>query len=585
MRKRIGEKLVTLMLVGCLVVGSLAGCGKKDDDKATSSDAKGTSQDSASGDNKEADAWELASTTPYEPYPETVTYTTGLQVNATITYPDGSTDTSEDNAFTRLYKDKLNIQNKTAFEAVGQEDSEQKVNMAITTGELPDIMRVTDYATLKELVENDLIEDLTDSYNNCASDLMKEIYASNDNKALDMATFDGKLYAIPTTSISSGPEMLWLRGDWMDKLGLKNPETLADIENILTQFVQQDPGGNGAGKTIGLALTMEGKGFCGSYAGAYQSNNIFTNFGAFPKQWVAGKDGKAVYGSVQPEMKQALTVLADWYKKGLIDPQVAVRTKNDDITSIVTNGQCGAFFCGWWAPYLLKDSYAMNPDLEWRAFVVPAGPDGKVTMFTGNPNQNYTVVRKGFEHPELLIKAKNVCLDYNQGTKSYTDTSDIAKEYLDYVNHAYGVDPMGGFDYYNAAALAYEHISEAIDGKRDPKDMIQYENTLYTSCKNYLDAVKNKTQPDPTDWLNYNARMVSSKLMYDTEVNEVNPVFFDQTESMQLKWASLEKMEQEALLKILMNEESVDYFDKFVSDWNAAGGEQITKEVNEAIGK
>jgi putative aldouronate transport system substrate-binding protein len=73
--------------------------------------------------------------------------------------------------------------------------------------------------------------------------------------------------------------------------------------------------------------------------------------------------------------------------------------------------------------------------------------------------------------------------------------------------------------------------------------------------------------------------------MYDTEVNEVNPVFFDQTESMQLKWASLEKMEQEALLKILMNEESVDYFDKFVSDWNAAGGEQITKEVNEAIGK
>ena len=39
------------------------------------------------------------------------------------------------------------------------------------------------------------------------------------------------------------------------------------------------------------------------------------------------------------------------------------------------------------------------------------------------------------------------------------------------------------------------------------------------------------------------------------------------------------------LLKIIVGEESIDAFDKFVSDWNNAGGEMITEEVNEAIQK
>lgn len=586
MKKSVLKKCVVLTTTVCLSIGTLNGCTKKENNKnvdgnnVTAEDASKDITDSATNDS-EKDALELARTTPYEPYPELVTYTIGVTVSSNVSYPEGSNDDAENNGYTRLFRSKLNIQNDNMFEAVDGDDYDQKVSMAITTGDIPDIMSV-DYATLKELIDNDLIADLTESYNNCASDLMKEIYASNDNKSLEMATFDGKLYAIPTTAISAGQEMLWLRGDWMDKLGLEEPETIADIEYILQQFVEKDPGGNGAGKTVGLVLNPDI--YYGGYAQAYQANNIFTYFGACPKQWIEDENGKAVYGSVQPEMKEGLAILADWYKKGLIDQEVPVRTY-DDITALVTSGQCGSLFCGWWAPYTLEASYSLNNDVEWRAYIVPAGEDGKVTMFAGNPNQHYTVVRKGFEYPEMIVKAKNVSLDYNQGTESYTDTSEIAKEYLDYVNHAYGVDPIGGFDYYNAAALAYVHISEAIDGTRDPKNMIMYENTLYQSCVKYLEAVENGEKPESTDWLNYNARMVASKLMYETDVNVIQPVFFDQTESMPLMWASLEKMEKETMLKILTNEVSVDYFDTFVDEWLSAGGKVITQEVNDALGK
>lgn len=578
------KRLISTIAIFTMSCTLLSACGNTDNKEKSSQSVKSstkasTSKSTASTEPK--DKWEEARTTPYTPYPELVTYTVGLQVNPKVAYPEGSSDNAENNAYTRLYREKMNIQNKNFFEAVDGEDYESKVSMAITTGELPDIMSV-DYKTLRELVENDLIADLTDAYNNCGSDLMKEIYASNGNKSLKMATFDGKLYAIPTTSIDAGPEMFWVRGDWMDKLKLPEPKTIEDIENILKEFIEKDPGGNGKGKTVGLALNPDT--FFGGYSQAFQANNIFTFFGAYPKNWINGKDGSAVYGTVQPEIKEALKVLSDWFKKGLIDKEMAVR-KYDDITALVTSGQCGAFFCGWWAPYMLEASYSLNNDVDWRAYVMPAGKDGKVTMFSGNPNQFYKVVRKGFEYPELAVKAVNVSLDYNQGTASYTDKSDICKEYLDYVNHAYGVDPIGGFDYFDAAVKAYEHISEAIDGKRKPEDMIMYENTLYKSCKKYLEDTKSGKKAESTDWLNYNARMVASKIMKDTEVNVVDPVFFDRTESMALKWPTLEKMEKETMLKILTGEETVDSFDTFVKEWMTAGGEQITKEVNEAIKK
>ena len=113
--------------------------------------------------------------------------------------------------------------------------------------------------------------------------------------------------------------------------------------------------------------------------------------------------------------------------------------------------------------------------------------------------------------------------------------------------------------------------------------MIMYENTLYNSCKKYLEDTKSGKKAEPTDWLNYNARMVSSKIMADTKVNVIDPVFFDRTESMALKWSTLEKMEKETMLKILTGEEDINAFDTFVKEWMEAGGEQITKEVNEVV--
>lgn len=146
------KKVLAMCLISAMVLGSFAGCGKDEGESTVSV-------------NQEDPAWKEAMTTPYGKYPETVNYTLGKTVT-NFDVLDGTKyegDDDENNAWTRYLKEKLNVQNTNLFEANDGDDYEQKVSMAIVSGEIPDIMGVGDYDTLKQLYENDLIADLSAS--------------------------------------------------------------------------------------------------------------------------------------------------------------------------------------------------------------------------------------------------------------------------------------------------------------------------------------------------------------------------------------------------------------------------------------
>ena len=51
---------------------------------------------------------------------------------------------------------------------------------------------------------------------------------------------------IPLTDASvTGAGLLWIRQDWMDKLGIKPPTSMADVLEISRRFTEEDPDGNG----------------------------------------------------------------------------------------------------------------------------------------------------------------------------------------------------------------------------------------------------------------------------------------------------------------------------------------------------
>ncbi len=560
------KKLLPMCLMSAMVLGSLAGCGKEESGTTASVDV-------------EDPAWQEAMTTPYGKYPETVVYTLG-KTATNFDVLDGTEYEGDDdvnNAWTRYLKEKLNIQNTNLFEANDGDDYEQKVSMAIVSGEIPDIMVVGDYATLKQLYENDLIADLTEVYENCASDKIKEIYDSYDGVCLETATFDGKLMGLPTTEISHGPGILWLRKDWMDKCNLEEPKTMEDIYNILQQFLVQDPGGNGEGQTAGLVIDPE---IAGNSGGSYMPNNIFTLYGAYPKQWIDDGSGNAVYGSVQPEMKEALEQLSKMYSEGLIDKQFVTRT-GDDRKGLLNSGKSGAFFGNWWGAWEVADSMSLNKEAEWVPYICPVGSDGKVTMFSGNPNSSYVVVRKEFEHPELVMKIASMQFDYSR----YQEKDEEAyKELTDYGElNAGGSILATNIDYYDGFPRSSKLVVDALESG-DISQLNRNDLTTYLNSKKYLESLENGEESTSSGWASYNS-MLCASLVAETEVNRVMPVFFGSTQSMALKWPTLEKMEQEMLLKIITGEKPVDYFDEFVETWNKTGGEQITEEVNQAIKK
>ena len=562
MIKNILKRMIALSLTGCLV---LTGCSKQQTEKTDTAE--------------HTQEWKTAETTPFGRYPEEVIYTLGKMTGMNNSnLPKG--DTYEDNGYTRYLKKQLNIQNKDVFEAGENDNYQETVSMTIASRELPDVMVVNDMDMLQLLVDNDLIEDLTQVYEDCTSSRIKDIYNSYGSEILDNVTFDGKLMALPETNIDDGPSLCWLRKDWMDKLGLDAPETVEDVENIVHEFVQKDPGGNGKGETVGLVCDDELTGGCG-YSYEYQNDIIFASFGAFPKQWIYNKDGEVVYGSVQNEAKAALGKLRQMYQQGTLDNNFLMR-ESSNIIELIVSGKCGSFFGPWWSPNNpLMSAMQKNPNAEWQPYLIQTDKDGRTSFASQNPNDKYVVVRKGYKHPEIVMKIVSVLFDDLRYDEE--DVREMERYYQD------NVDPTArplaiNVDYKDALMRCYDSLKDAIQGRKKLEDLGLLEGAYYISCSKYIDRKKDTSaQKSWEDWAAYASRMTACSVLRKGQTRQVKSLFFGETKTMKSNWWRLEELEKKVYLEIVTGQKPLSYFDEFVKEWNRQGGEKIRGEVAQEL--
>lgn len=532
-----------------------------------------------SNDNEEYNArMEEARTTPFGAYPETIEYTLGKMTSVNNSnMPEN--DTYTDNAYTRYIKSVINVQNVDVFEA-NDSQYDTNVSMVISMGSLPDIMVVSSQDEVEQLVEAGLIEDLTESYNNCISDRIRKMYESYGDSLKDMVTYDGKIMALPETNITDGPNLVWLRKDWMDKLGLSEPHTIDDVVNIVKHFISEDPGNNGvdaSGKpnTVGLAVDTDVTGECG-YSSEFLLDIIFACFGAYPKQWIMNDDGEIVYGSVTNEAKEALSYISSLYNQGVIDNDFLLRTSTN-ICELIENGLCGSFFGPWWAPNNpLANAVSRNPDADWQPYLIATDSDGTTSYHSQNPCYKYVVVRKGYEHPEIAAKMISVMFD-----KVRFDSTD-SEEFKNY--YQLNVEPTArplsiNVDYNNALSICYRNIDATISGRKNPDSLELLERSFYDACSEYIKNA-NKTS---TQWAAYMSRIKACSLIAQDNIKVVDSLYFKTTDTMKSHWWRLKAKEKEAYLKIISGEEDISYFDRFVKEWNEQGGQTITSEVSESM--
>ncbi|OXS57560.1 hypothetical protein B1A99_15985 [Cohnella sp. CIP 111063] len=478
-----------------------------------------------------------------------------------VLFADG--ESINDNIMTRTYKDILGIQfvNKWVSDA---SQTVEKMNLSINTNNLPDISKV-DLNQLHRMIKQEQLADLTEVYEKYASPLLRQAMEYGSGEGFEAASLNGKIYGMPVpVDYYENVSIMYVRQDWLDKLSLQAPKTIDELVNVATAFAQQDPDGNGKPDTYGIALDNAlGMGFDG----------ISAAFRAYKGIWVKDSEGKLVYGSVQPEMKDALAKLQELYKAKAIDPEFGAKDWGktaDDIGA----GKGGIYFGAFWQPlYPLSTTLTHTPDSDWKAYPIPVGADGTVVPKRQTNVFTWMVARKDMEHPEALIKSMNLWAEmwieggkYNdlfykeiQGSEKYK-----GKEIHQYAKPYFFDDPG----------------KNMVIGKQFKAAMEKDDGSLVTHPDGQWkwDAYKNN---EPNGWAFMKYLSESEAVLEQYGENYVHQSFLGApTDTMVKRLANLNKIESETFTKIIMGNAGVDEFDKFVKQWNQLGGEDITEEVN-----
>jgi len=500
---------------------------------------------------------------PYGKYETPVEFTIGRNTNHVNNLPEG--DTIENNLATRYVESRVNVKAKVAWET---DDMKQKLSLSMTTGDLPDVMLV-DREIFNQLVDNDLIADLTEVYEKTASEGIKEIYGSYGDFLLEQVKVDGKIMGLPMTNIGNQHQLLWVRKDWVDKVGAELPTTLDEVWDLARTFVEQDV--SGTGKTGGFVMDQNAMNF----------SPVFAVYNAFPAQWIKNKDGQIVYGSVQPEMKAALADLSERYKEGLIDKQFAVRS-NEEKEALVINGQVGMLFNPWWIGYTnYKESIKQNPEAEWVAVSAPVDDAGKFKTIRQDPiGGGIVVVKKDYPHPEAIMKSINLTTDFLYSLTE--DAVQYKKEHPDELltdNSRWNNDPTQipmQVDYDDVLKRYYEDIMQAAESG----DESSIQEDRIVSLRAYLEFKEKGNDVDVNTYGEYLSRIEGQREANNPNLEVIPGAFYGTTETMKLKWANLKKMEEETILKIIMGEAGLEAFDTFVETWHRTGGDEIMAEIN-----
>lgn len=565
-------KAFVLVMAAVLV---LSACSGNNDNNSKNSGSPSPSAKASDAANESASAGNDSSADPLGKYDPPIEVTTVRNLsdvveNNVLGVLDG--ETFEDNRWTRVYEDNLGIKIRNLWVVKGNPESDQyvqKMNVTLASGDLPDFMAVN-AVQLKQLAESDMIEDMTELYEKYASPLTKDILSQEGRGPFDAATFDGKLMAIPQVEPSIERSMfVWIRTDWLEKLSLQPPKTMADVLAISKAFTEQDPDGNNKKDTFGLGVNK------GLWGGSTGLEGFMAGFKAYPNIWVEDGSGKLVYGSIQPEVKNALKALQDMFKAGQIDKEFGIKDGGkvaEDITAGKIGMEYGEQWNSIWPLQLNKNN---EPNAQWRAFPIVSETEELAKVPQKFSTTKFFIVRKGAKNPEAVIKLFNMHLEKNWGETAEFDHYYAPKE-AESVWQLSPVQPAPP----KKNVTAYREI----DAARKANDFSVLKGEAKT-IQEKIDLYNSGSEEGFAVWGWERIYGPEGSMGITDQYDKNNQFLIDKfvaapTPTMVERKSTLAKLQDETFIKIILGE-SIDNFDKFVEDWKRLGGDQMTQEVND----
>lgn len=276
----------------------------------------------------------------------------------------------------QLLEEKLNVE--LDIQWIPATTYVDRMSAAFATGSLTDVVNISMEGANKEAIRDDQFWEVgpyLDQFENLSK--LKEEVLTN-------MKVDGKIYSLYQGRPLSRQGIVY-RKDWADNLGLSAPTTTDELFEMMKQFTENDPDGNGQKDTIGLADR-------GDLAyGAFKT--IASWFGA-PNEWGV-QDGQLVPAFMTPEYKDAMDFMRDLRENGYINLDFPVTSKVDQ-QNMMKNGTAGVYIgCMCDVQPIYTDAVQLNPDIEFDVQNRIAGPSGEFTVWQ----------IPGFNHPYLFPKS------------------------------------------------------------------------------------------------------------------------------------------------------------------------------------
>ncbi|QHW33473.1 hypothetical protein GZH47_23520 [Paenibacillus rhizovicinus] len=369
------QRLMAGALVSVLAVSMLAGCGSSGSNGNANANKQGNTNTAANTDASNAKNADAGKTDDKPAAKPLLKFWTSSPEIAKIDAPG-----------VKAIRDKFGVD--VEFVPTGGEGFKEKVNLMISSGDIPDWMKepsFTDYDKyLQQGIISEIPQELIEQNMPKYVAWLKRFLGDDPFKYVRR---DGKIYALPVIwDIGIDGIQLAFREDWLKKVGItKTPETLDEMEAALTKFRNDDPDGDGKKDTYGI--TAAGDNIESMFS------SVFGAFDAYPNIF-REKDGKIVRGEIEPGAKQALEVLNRWYKNELIDPEFVVN-KGNNVEDKVLTDKTGAVEYYWWS-FLTGNAFlggeqwydklkAKHPDFSFAITGGVKGPDGKYGISQYNP--------------------------------------------------------------------------------------------------------------------------------------------------------------------------------------------------------
>lgn len=556
------KRKIALLLTAVMVTGMFAGCGNS-----------GSSSSGNTNESSTATASLLENADPDFKYDEPVTLSSYFEISPTI-MSDFDQETVVNSLYYQRLKERTNISiDWKWFAANTTDDSIQKKSVAIASGDIPDFM-IVNSSQLALLAKSDLINrDIGKIYDAYASDTLKEWTTGEGDAALESAKDKGDIIAIPLVDSSiDGADVLWIRRDWINKLGLEMPKTMEDLYNVMIAFRDQDPDGNGQADTLGMVFHNN---FLSTGLG--DATGVFNGFGAYPEIWIDDGNGKLEYGVEDADAnKEALNYLAKMYQEGLIEQDFS---SNDETkgTEPAAAGKAGIQYGQMWnANWPLNATVQNDLEADWVAIQMPSSTGEEIHPQINLKINGYVVVSKKCEHPEAVVRMLNFWCDAWSGDEYNDYLIQDGSGATQFPIHWVMLKTFYPLKNLNNHLAVVDALENDDDSKLNAEQVVSYED-----CKKYLSGDRAESYGGMKIFGNDMSSLGVINEYHEADSFLMNAFTGAPTETMGQKLSTVNDKIMEYYTKVIMGIETTDTYDDFLKEVNALGLEKMTEEVNE----